>query len=107
MLLPFLFVVIGWIIFRAESMEQATAFLKAMVVNDFYNSSAITGGFYLLSGLAVLAIEWLQRDKQHALQFPNIKPFNYRAVRWGVYYLMILVLFIFAGTGQNFIYFPF
>ena len=107
MLVTFFFVVIGWIIFRAESIEQAAAFLKAMVVNDFYNSSAITGGFYLLSGLAVLAIEWLQRDKQHALQFPNIKPFNYRAVRWGVYYLMILVLFIFAGTGQNFIYFQF
>ncbi len=106
-LLTFFFVVIGWIIFRAESMQQATSFLKAMVTNDFYNSSAFTGGTYLLSCFAVLAIEWLQRDKQHALQFPSTKPFNYRAVRWGVYYLMILLLYIFAGTGQNFIYFQF
>jgi len=107
MLVTFFFVVIGWIIFRAESMEQATAFLQAMFTNDFYNSSAITGGVYLISALAVLAVEWLQRDKQHALQFPSVKPFNYRAVRWAVYYLMILVLYTYAGTGQTFIYFQF
>ena len=99
--------VFGWMIFRAESMEQAIGIFKAMASNEFYNSSVVTGGTYLLFGIIALAVEWLQREKQHALQFSDIRPFNYRAVRWAVYYLIIVILFIYAGTGQTFIYFQF
>ncbi len=106
-LLTFLLAVMGWIIFRCESMEQAVGFFKAMVTNDFYNSSVVTGGTYLLFGFVMLAVEWLQREKQHALQFADIKPFCYRPVRWCVYYVIIMVMFIYSGTGQTFIYFQF
>lgn len=36
-----------------------------------------------------LMVEWVQRDKQHALQFTNTMPFNYRIVRWVIYLLII------------------
>ena len=62
---------------------------------------------YLLFGFVMLAVEWLQREKQHALQFADIKPFCYRPVRWCVYYVIIMVMFIYSGTGQTFIYFQF
>ena len=107
MAMTFVLAVFGWMIFRAESMEQAIGIFKAMASNEFYNSSVVTGGTYLLFGIIALAVEWLQREKQHALQFSDIKPFNHRAVRWAVYYLIIVILFIYAGTGQTFIYFQF
>lgn len=107
MAMTFFLAVIGWIIFRAESMEQVIGFFKAMATNGLYSNSMVTGGTYLLFGLIMLTVEWLQRDKQHALQFTDAKPFNYRPVRWGVYYLILMVLFIYSGTGQTFIYFQF
>jgi D-alanyl-lipoteichoic acid acyltransferase DltB (MBOAT superfamily) len=103
----FFLVVIGWIIFRAETMTQAVEYLSAMVTNKFFGSIPQDGITYLCYGIALLVVEWLQRDKQHALQFTNIKPFNYRLVRWGVYYLILIIITIYAGLSQTFIYFQF
>ncbi len=107
MALTFVLTIIGWIIFRAESMTQAAEYLTAMVRNKFFDPSLLYNKPYLLFGMALLAIEWLQRDKQHALQFSAIKPFNYRAVRWGIYFLIIMMISIYAGASQQFIYFQF
>jgi hypothetical protein len=54
-----------------------------------------------------MIVEWLQRDKEHALQFSGIWPFKYRIVRWGVYYFIIMVIVMGSGAGQTFIYFQF
>ena len=105
--LTFILVVIGWIIFRAESMTQAADYLSAMFTNRFFDSAALPGMNYLRYGLLLLIIEWLQRDKQHALQFSNRKPFNYRFVRWGIYYAILVIIACYAGTSQTFIYFQF
>ena len=107
MLLTFLLAVLGWIIFRAETLTQAFSFLKAMVTNEFYDASMIYGIIYFRFGLLLLLIEWLQRDKQHALQFPNIKLFKYRFIRWSIYFVIIMMISIYAGTNQKFIYFQF
>ena len=103
----FFLAVIGWIIFRAESLEQAMDYLKAMIVNRFIDTSALIGLDYLCVALLLLVIEWLQRDKQHALQFSEIKPFNKWYGRWSVYYIVLLVIAFFSGTSQTFIYFQF
>ena len=105
--LTFFLAVIGWIIFRAETMMQAVDYLTAMVSNPFFDASALYGMKFLCFGLALLAVEWLQRDKQHALQFSEIKPFNYRLVRWTVYYFVLGIIFIYSGESQTFIYFQF
>ena len=105
--LTFFLAVIGWIIFRAETMMQAVDYLAAMVCNPFFDASALYGMKFLCFVLALLAIEWLQRDKQHALQFSEIKPFNSRLVRWTVYYLVLGIIFIYSGESQTFIYFQF
>ena len=105
--LTFFLTVIGWIIFRAESMTQAVDFLTAMVSNRFFDASALHGVTYIYFGIALLAVEWLQRDKQHALQFSDAKPFNHRLVRWGIYYIILLLIAKYAGSSQTFIYFQF
>lgn len=107
LVVTFSLAVVGWIIFRAESLTQAMDYFSAMAHNRFYDSAAISGRISLVLGALLLLIEWLQRDKQHALQFSNLKPFNYRLVRWGVYYTILIMIAIFTGESQTFIYFQF
>ncbi len=105
--LTFFLAVIGWIIFRAESMTQAVEYLSAMVTNRIFDASLLHGKAYLCFGFILLLIEWLQRDKQHALQFSRNYPFNYRLVRWGIYYLILSIIIKYSGESQTFIYFQF
>ena len=58
-------------------------------------------------GLLFLLAEWLQRDKQHALQFGKAKVFNYMIVRYCVYATIIALMWIYTGKVQTFIYFQF
>jgi hypothetical protein len=55
--------------------------------------------------LILLAVEWIQRDKQHALQVENVV--KYRIVRWGIYFLIALYTITNAGEQAEFIYFQF
>lgn len=103
----FLLAVIGWIVFRAETMTQAADYLRCMLTNDLFDLSRTYGITYLGFGLLLLTVEWLQREKQHALQFGSFRPFCYRPVRWAVYYLLLVIIYKYAGTSQTFIYFQF
>lgn len=105
--LTFIMVVIGWIFFRAESVVQACDYIMAMVTNHFFDTWLLLHKNTLYFGLFLLFVEWLQRDKQHALQFPLTTPFNYRFVRWGIYYIILLIIYKYAGSSQSFIYFQF
>ncbi len=107
MVITFFLAVIGWIIFRSENMTQAQEFLLSMVNNNFFDASTMYGKKIILYSLLVILIEWIQRDKQHALQFASIKPFNYKWFRWAVYYAIIFLIACFYGKEQSFIYFQF
>ena len=107
MTFTFVIAVVGWIIFRAENLTEAYGFICKMFMNlfDGYNIGFSRGP--LLYGIVLLAIEWLQRDKLHALQFSNRKPFNYRLVRWTIYYALLVLISQSIGNEQTFIYFQF
>lgn len=107
MALTFLLFAVSMIIFRAENMTQAVGYLTAMVTNQFFDATMLQWKQPLCFALLLLSVEWLQRDKQHALQFTDIKPFKYRFVRWSVYYVILLVIFKYAGSSQTFVYFQF
>ncbi len=104
--LTFVLAVFGWIIFRAESMTQAVDFFSTMFTSGFLKGPVFGRQELILCAILML-IEWLQRDKQHALQFGDIKLFQSRIVRWGVYYLLLMAIAYFAGASQTFIYFQF
>ncbi|MBR0264269.1 MAG: MBOAT family protein [Prevotella sp.] len=93
MALTFFLAIIGWIIFRAESMTQAVEYLSHMFSQFLPNSTLRVGSnsgigvmlFQIVPAVIMLFVEWLQRNKQHALQFSTARPFNYRIVRWLMY----------------------
>ncbi len=107
MTFTFFLAVIGWIIFRAENMPQAYEYISRMCFTMFDDFHIKFGKVQILYGMILLAVEWLQRNKQHALQFSDIKPFRYRWARWIVYYLLLALIAQNMGNEQTFIYFQF
>ncbi len=109
MIITFCLVVIGHVIFRAESIGQAAAFLLGMVSNGIAGVSIIDsyGKLYILFALMLLAIEWIQRKQEHALQLQDIPFFSTRLSRFALYLFIILLIITFTGKSQAFIYFQF
>ena len=102
----FILVLIGWIFFRAESIQDAWDYIFLMVSNFQFNIPDIGGRPLFFIALLIL-VEWLQRNKQHALQISSVLVFKYRLVRYLFYYIMLLIISIFAGQQATFIYFQF
>lgn len=106
MCITFLLAVIGWIIFRAESISHAWNYIFRMVT-EFDGVLPKHGNApFIYIGILVL-VEWLQRDKEFGLQLAAKGIFRYRAVRWLLYYVVFITTFLLAGNQANFIYFQF
>lgn len=109
MSLTFFFAVIGWIIFRSENMSTATDYLHTMFTSPIVGF--IGGKETLFLCILFLVIEWLQRNKQHALQISNRGLFRYAVVRFSLYILISVI--VVTKLWQNieddnvFIYFQF
>lgn len=80
MVFTFLLAVMGWIIFRAESMRQAWDYLVCMVTR-FHFCMPEYGKKALVYIFVLLIVEWLQREKQFGLQLEFKGMFRHRAVR--------------------------
>lgn len=107
MFITFFLVILGWIIFRADSLHQAWSFINRMFSTLFDDYHIVFERRYILYGLILLGVEWLQRDKQHALQISNIKFFKHKITRWSVYVVLIITILGAMGQPQSFIYFQF
>lgn len=94
-LLTFVQVVIGWIIFRAPSIGACGEYMLAICDNSIlampYVENMLQLVATLLAIVVMLSIEWRK-------QLPN---------RWWLYYLLILAIWWFAGQDMDFIYFQF
>jgi D-alanyl-lipoteichoic acid acyltransferase DltB (MBOAT superfamily) len=105
MLLTFISVCLGWIFFRSTDLPQAldifsTIFSASLFSKPHYWSTEIG---MVLAGFVLL--EWRGRLTQHPLAVIGMG--WSRPLRWGFYCLLLLLLWYFAGTPQEFIYFQF
>lgn len=107
MAITFFFAVIGWIIFRAEDMSQACHYICHMFYTLFDSPHISFEKSALYMAIMLLFVEWIQRDKQHALQFPKNSLFSLRPMRWAVYLFIIVLIACLRGHSQTFIYFQF
>jgi D-alanyl-lipoteichoic acid acyltransferase DltB (MBOAT superfamily) len=103
----FLLVVIGWVFFRAENIGQATEYIWGIFDMNIFSKPRYQffGGkidaFVCL--MAMLAMEWLQRHRQHGLALVSVNQWLRRIV----YVLIILSIILFVGENEQFIYFQF
>jgi D-alanyl-lipoteichoic acid acyltransferase DltB (MBOAT superfamily) len=107
--LTFFLAVIGWIIFRSESIMQVKGYFCSMITSPFLSSQVMPVSMIkVLFGVAFLLImDWIMREKKHSLQLSGMKVFNNRVVRWGYYVVLIFAIYFFYGGQQTFIYFQF
>ena len=109
MCLTFCLWALSLVFFRADNISQAFGFMYSMLTNSLSGASIIDtyGKLYILFGLMLLAIEWIQRKQEHALQLQNFHFLNQRTIRYALYLFIILLIITFTGKSQAFIYFQF
>lgn len=101
----FLLTCLAWVFFRAASVGDALRYLAGIASPSLLRPPEMEFGWYPVIALAFLAIEWLQRDRQHALEIGHLRlP---APLRWSVYYAVVLLVMYFGGDQQAFIYFQF
>lgn len=99
--------IIAWIFFRAPSVKDALLYIKGLCNKTIltipieFNDWLITLVFILV----LVFVEWLQRDKEHALEFQNSNISRY--LRWSLYVIIFFSIFWYGGSQQDFIYFQF
>jgi len=103
--------VFAWVFFRAESLSKAVDYLARMLTLSEKGTTKLVGSLYcsptilLLLLLFFISVEWVQREKQHALWFNcMVMP---APIRWVAYYVVIAIIFAFGAAQQTFIYFQF
>lgn len=104
-LFTFLLVVLAWILFRSNSMADAGhIFREIFSMSLFTLPEVLPRKILLLLGIFIL-LEWLGRRSKYAIEKTGNKwpPL----IRWGFYYLIILLIFLEGGREQPFIYFQF
>jgi D-alanyl-lipoteichoic acid acyltransferase DltB (MBOAT superfamily) len=105
MIVTFFLVVIGWIIFRSDSMSQASGFLQSICTNKFFDPTALYGLKELILCFAFLTIEWWQRDKPFVLLMQGVKS---KFVKWAICIgIAVFSYFYMADSISKFIYFQF
>ena len=111
-LLTFILVVIGWIIFRAESMSDCAAYMSTMCSRSIFTSPWLmtrADCLTLLGAIIVMfSLEWFRRDQEFALQdIQNLYLFRKRFVRYITYAFFLFVILALRGGSVDFIYFQF
>ena len=115
MVFTFVLVAIGLIIFRAPTISDSWHYLLSIlslhhgVHLGALGSMIISNIWIYIFVVIILILEWTTREREHPLQFTSKGLFRYRLMRWGIYFLLCLLLFFFSdpGANQDFIYFQF
>ena len=107
--ITFILVVFGWILFRAESIPQAWDYTCGMWQLDtlkacyrfFFQKDIISISLWIC---LMILVEWINRRREHGFQLPESTPWY---LRYALYCTLCVVIVLFTGDNQSFIYFQF
>ncbi len=101
----FALVVIAWIFFRAENITVAIGYIERLFSSSLISIPTIKPIKLILPTAILFFMEWINRDKAHGLYFSKLASPN--IWRWVFYTCLILLIIIYSGNKQTFIYFQF
>lgn len=101
--------VFAWIFFRANNIKHAFKYIseifsKSLFTFPVYDKDDYVKPLFVLIIIFVV-VEWFGREQEHAIMklFLNSKRFY----RYAFYIFLIILIFLFSGKEQEFIYFQF
>lgn len=105
MVFTFLLVVLSWIVFRADSVDQALGIYTRIFSTGIFSIPSIFAIRHLvLPLLTLLSLEWFRRRRGHPMQMKNETALQRRLLDA----LVIMMIFVYGDfTDQEFIYFQF
>lgn len=104
-ILTFSLTVFAWIFFRAENVTHAFSYIQGIFTKSLFSVPSIFPTTIIALSIFFIIIEWFGREDHFALESFGFKwP---RFFRLSFYYLIILLIFLFMGKEQEFIYFQF
>ena len=108
--LTFSLTVLAWIFFRAENIGHAWSYLSTIFSKSLFSIPEFKiSRIYTLQVLLVIflfiIIEWIGRNEQYAIAKLGFEWNPY--LRRSFYFLIMLLITVFLGTEQQFIYFQF
>ncbi|SEN46787.1 D-alanyl-lipoteichoic acid acyltransferase DltB, MBOAT superfamily [Mucilaginibacter gossypiicola] len=110
MVFTFIQVLFAWIFFRADSVTQAFKYIGGIFSKSLFSVPQLDVGKEQLLEVILLIItfiivEWQGRENQYAIE--KLTWLRRRGYRLAFYYTLIIVIFLFTGKEQQFIYFQF
>lgn len=100
----FCLVTFAWIFFRSASIGDAFGYIKRIFSRSVFSHSAFFSAKYLSLILLLFIVEWVQRNKPHALYVEGIKSVY---IRRAIYYTLFMAIIFLGSARQTFIYFQF
>lgn len=105
MLATFTLTIFAWIFFRADSVSHACSYIFGIFDPSFFQTPSILPKLVIALVGFFLVIEWFGRTGEFALNKLFLS--QHRVLRWGFYFLLVLMIILFSGKQQEFIYFQF
>ncbi len=105
MAVTFLLAAIGWVIFRAENLEDAFSYIALMFTPE--STARIMGKTALAWSSVLILTELLTRRQPTPFDIPARGLWSRRGFRQAVYAIVFLATLFFAGSQEEFIYFRF
>ena len=107
MLVTFSLVTLGWIFFRSPDLSSAGVYIQSLFDMSLFQKPQMDIRVYLFIIWVVIfmMLEWAGRREGFAIQKMAFqKP---AIIRYGLYYGLVMAVFLFARKEQEFIYFQF
>jgi D-alanyl-lipoteichoic acid acyltransferase DltB (MBOAT superfamily) len=105
MVLTFSLTVLAWIFFRADSISHAIDYLMRIFTENPISIPSFRPTDLLILLIIFFSIEWFGRKNNFAIEHLSI--YRYRGIKYIFYLVLVLSIFIFQGSKQEFIYFQF
>jgi D-alanyl-lipoteichoic acid acyltransferase DltB (MBOAT superfamily) len=105
MVLTFSLTVLAWIFFRADSISHAINYLMRIFTENPISIPSFRPTDLLILLIIFFSIEWFGRKNNFAIEYLSI--YRYRGIKYIFYLVLVLSIFIFQGSKQEFIYFQF
>ena len=108
-IVTFLLTVIAWVFFRADSVAHAIDYLKIIFSESMFSYPVFENRTQALEVLVLIAfllcVEWFGRDSKFGIEKLGLN-WN-RGFRLSFYLGIVILIFLFIGKEQEFIYFQF